>query len=80
MHQSAEAFMESLPETPKVKAHVIAKIYGMGLSSVYRLAAQSTIPSYKTGPGLSGVRFDLGEVREALRRTTHGKSNEAEVT
>jgi excisionase family DNA binding protein len=36
------------------------------LSTIYRMAQQGTIPSYTVGT--KGVRFDLEEVRHALRR------------
>ncbi len=74
MHQAIER------EDQIVTAHTIAKIYKMAVSSVYRSAAAGSIPSFSTGPGRTGVRFDLAEVRKALRRTANGKSNEAEAT
>ncbi len=70
--QPAEA---SVQGSQIVTAHTIAKIYKMAVSSVYRSAAAGSIPSFSTGPGRTGVRFDLAEVRAALRRTTNG--NEA---
>ena len=71
MQQAAEL------ESQIVTAHTLAKIYKMAVSSVYRSAASGAIPSFSTGPGRTGVRFELAEVREALRRTANGKNNEA---
>lgn len=47
-------------------ATIGAKV-GMGKSSIYRLAALGRIPSYGAGAKLTGRRFDLAEVRAALR-------------
>ncbi len=47
-------------------ATVAAKL-GQAKSSIYRLAQAGLIPSYATGPRLRGRRFDLAEVREALK-------------
>jgi predicted DNA-binding transcriptional regulator AlpA len=58
-----QATMESL-----VKARVVGERLGMAQSQVYRLARNGTIPSYLVGEKKGGVRFDLREVREALRR------------
>ncbi len=63
---------EALPERPRVRAPIIAKILAMGVSSVYRLAKAGLIPSHSAGPKLKGVRFDLEEVKEALRRPVNG--------
>jgi hypothetical protein len=54
--------------TPLVDAETVAADVGQAKSSVYRLAKLGLIPSYKAGPRLRGVRFDLAEVRAALRR------------
>ena len=51
-----------------VSAATAAKRLGMARSSVYRLAAKGTIPSYVAGPQLTGKRFDVSEVRAVLRR------------
>ena len=51
-----------------VDAATAAHQLGTTRSSLYRLAKAGKIPSYACGPRLSGVRFDLAEVREVLRR------------
>ncbi|MDI3467459.1 MAG: hypothetical protein OJF50_006280 [Nitrospira sp.] len=51
-----------------VKAEELAEAIGMGLSSIYKLASAGKIPSYSAGPGLTGVRFSISEVKAALRR------------
>jgi len=51
-----------------VSAKEAAKVLGMGVGSLYRLARKRLIPSYKAGPSLSGVRFSIGELKAALRR------------
>lgn len=45
---------------------LVQRLGAIGVSTVYRLAAQGEIPSYRIGP--RGVRFDIEEVRSALRR------------
>ena len=63
-----QATMERL-----VTARVVSEAMGMAQSQVYRLAKRGInnggIPSYQVGEKRGGVRFDLREVREALRRT-----------
>ena len=50
-----------------VTAKKLAEILGdVGQSTIYRMAQNGQIPSYLVGR--SGVRFDVGEVRTALRR------------
>lgn len=51
-----------------VSAKEAAKAVGMGPGSLYRLAKAGKIPSYAAGPRLSGVRFSIPELKEALRR------------
>lgn len=51
-----------------IDAETVAEEIGQAKSSVYRLAKLGLIPSYKAGSRLRGVRFDLAEVRAALRR------------
>lgn len=45
-----------------------AQALGMGQGSLYRLARAGAVPSYKAGVKLSGVRFSIKELRQALRR------------
>jgi predicted DNA-binding transcriptional regulator AlpA len=51
-----------------VDADTLAKKLGQATSSIYRLAKSGAIPSFKAGPRDRGLRFDLQEVKEALRR------------
>lgn len=53
---------DALVDAATVAAHV-----GQAKSSIYRLAQAGLIPSYAAGPRLRGRRFDLTEVKEALR-------------
>jgi hypothetical protein len=50
-----------------VDAATIAAKLGQAKSSIYRLAQVGLIPSYAAGPRLRGRRFDLAEVRQALK-------------
>jgi excisionase family DNA binding protein len=58
--------------TTLVDAATVAAKLGQAKTSIYRLAQSGLIPSYAAGPRLRGRRFDLDEVKEALRRP--GKS------
>jgi excisionase family DNA binding protein len=60
--------MEQSAEEPLVRARVVSERLGMAQSQVYSLARSGAIPSYQVGGKKSGVRFDLREVKEALRR------------
>lgn len=57
-----------MPTDDLVSAKAAALAMGMGAGSLYRLAKAGAVPSYKVGPRLSGVRFSIVELREALRR------------
>ena len=50
-----------------VDAATVAAHLGQANSSIYRLAQTGKIPSYAACPCLSGRRFDISEVRQALR-------------
>lgn len=50
-----------------VDAATLAKLLGQGKSSIYRLAKAGVIPSYASGLKLTGRRFDVMEVRQALK-------------
>ena len=50
-----------------VDAAAVAAHLGQAKSSIYRLAQAGLIPSYAAGPRLRGRRFDLSEVRTALK-------------
>lgn len=63
-----EGDMEQATIEKLVTARVVSDAMGMAASQVYRLAKLSKIPSYQVGGKGGGVRFDLREVREALRR------------
>lgn len=55
-------------ENTLVDAATVAVKLGQAKSSIYRMAQTGLIPSYAAGPRLRGRRFDLLEVKEALRR------------
>lgn len=55
-----------------VDATTLAHQIGQAKSSVYRLAKRGAIPFYAAGPRLRGLRFDVAEVKEALRRVGNG--------
>ncbi len=50
-----------------VDAATVAAKLGQAKSSIYRLAQSGLIPSYAAGPRFRGRRFDLAEVRAALK-------------
>lgn len=50
-----------------VDAATVAAKLGQAKSSIYRLCQAGFIPSYAAGPRLRGRRFDLAEVRAALK-------------
>ena len=50
-----------------VDATTVAAHLGQAKSSIYRLAQAGLIPSYAAGPRLRARRFDLAEVRAALK-------------
>jgi predicted DNA-binding transcriptional regulator AlpA len=51
-----------------VTARIVAERLAMAQSQVYRLARSGAIPSFSVGAKRGGIRFDLNEVRQALRR------------
>ncbi len=60
---------ESTLETaPLVTAAELAEHLAMSTGSVYKMASARKIRSYAGGPRLGGVRFNLQEVLEDLRR------------
>ena len=54
--------------TSLVDAAELAKQLGQAKSSIYRLHKRGVMPAYAAGPNLRGLRFDVEEVRDALRR------------
>lgn len=56
-----------------VKVAEASRRLGLAKSSLYRMAAQGLVPSYAAGPKLSGRRFDVEEVKEALRKAATPK-------
>ena len=60
--------MEGAPADKLVTARVVSEAMRMAQSQVYRLSRLGKIPSFQVGEKMGGVRFDLREVREALRR------------
>ena len=51
-----------------VDATELARQLGQAKSSIYRLQKRGLIPAYGAGPNLRGLRFDVEEVKAALRR------------
>jgi len=54
-----------------VDVSTAAKRLAMTRSSIYRLVKLGRIPSFCAGPLQTGIRLDIEEVREALRRPAH---------
>lgn len=54
------------PTVPDAEIEEVAQLLKVSERSVYRLAANGEIPSYRVGGKL---RFDLAEVAEAVRAT-----------
>ena len=54
-------------DTTLVDAATVAAKLGQAKSSIYRMAQAGLIPSYAAGPRLRGRRFDVAEVRAALK-------------
>ncbi len=50
-----------------VDAATVAAQLGQAKSSIYKLSKMGLIPSYAAGPRLRGRRFDLEEVKAALK-------------
>lgn len=48
---------------------------GIRRETAYRLSRMGTIPSYRVGPKLGGVRFIADEVLAALRRECHSPAS-----
>lgn len=63
-----------MDDTALVSARELARRLGMATSSIYRMAASGAIPSYAAGPQLTGRRFDVAEVKEALRHAAMGQT------
>jgi predicted DNA-binding transcriptional regulator AlpA len=59
-----------------IDAAQLAKHLGQAKSSIYRLHKRGVIPAYAAGPNLHGLRFDLNEVKEALRRPARPSQGE----
>jgi hypothetical protein len=55
---------------PLVTANYLDENKILSKSSAYKLAQKGLIPSYMTGPALTGIRFRVSEVLVALRRPT----------
>jgi len=58
-----------------VSAKEAAKALGMSRDSLYRLSRAKRVPRYAAGPKLTGIRFSVAEVREALRRPVHSSQS-----
>lgn len=46
---------------------------GIPLVTIYRMAKLKKIPYYVVGPNLTGIRFSISEVRDALHRPNHAE-------
>lgn len=57
-----------MSEQSLVGVEEAARQMGIAKSSLYRMAARGLVPCYAIGPKLSGVRFSIPELKEALRR------------
>ena len=68
MEQRNDTGVETMSEQCLVDAAEAARQLGIAKSSLYRMAATGVVPSYAVGPRLRGRRFDVQEVRAALRR------------
>jgi len=66
--------MEHVTVEKLVTARVVSEALGMAQSQVYRLSKAGIIPSFLVGAKRGGVRFDLHEVKEALRRPAKGQA------
>jgi excisionase family DNA binding protein len=51
-----------------IDATELGKRLGVGKSTVYRMTSKGLIPSVPVGASLSGRRFSLDAVREALEK------------
>ena len=51
-----------------VSAGTCAHALGVTTGCLYRMAREGLVPSYHVGVQQRGVRFDVEEVKEALRR------------
>ncbi len=67
-------------DTALVDATELAKRLGQAKSSIYRLHKRGLIPAYYAGPHLRGLRFDIAEVKEALRRPLSGTPSLKQAT
>jgi len=45
-----------------------ARAIGISRGSLYRMVRAHRVPVYSAGPKLTGLRFSIPELREALRR------------
>ena len=55
-----------------VTALEAARILCVSTGALYKMARLGTIPSYRVGAQRRAVRFDLQELRDALRSTGRG--------
>ena len=51
-----------------VNADRCSRALGITTGCLYRMAREGLVPSYRVGAQQRGVRFDLDEVRAALRQ------------
>ena len=60
-----------------LKARQVAELIGVGRTTVYSLAANGVIPSYKIGKG--AVRFDAEEVAAFIRSCRRNVANHRQI-
>lgn len=59
---------DSMSRSALVSVKQAALHLGMAASSLYSLCKSGQVPSYSVGAKGCGVRVDIGEVKDALRR------------
>ena len=59
-----------------VSADRCSRALGITAGCLYRMAREGLVPSYRIGSRQRGVRFDLDEVRAALRRDAQDQDAE----
>ena len=57
-----------MSDRPLASAEMCARALGITTGCLYRMAREGLVPSYHVGVQQRGVRFDLEEVKGALRR------------
>ncbi len=68
-----------MPGETLLTARELAQATRMSVGSVYKMTRAGRLPFYAAGPGLSGVRFDLALVKNALQRLPGSNTAEKAV-